>query len=94
MSDEQRTNIIEIVKQLGFPTVVAGVLLWIGNGQIELAGKRFDDQQLFITTTLTTQIEKSNAVLMAINDTLKRLADEQSQTRDVLREVQHSQPSQ
>ncbi len=94
VTDAAKAHWADIVKQLGFPIVVASVLLYVGQQQIEIAGQRFDKQQEFITTTLTITLEKSNAVisainvtLTAINITLARLADEQVQTRQVIRDL-------
>lgn len=81
-------TLLDAVKQVGFPIVVAGVLLWMGNEQVRVTSERFDKQQQFITQTLSQQLEKSTTVIAAINETLKSLAVEQRETRAVMAELQ------
>lgn len=92
MPPATQAGLIEAVKQVGFPVVVAGVLIWIGKEQIETASARFDRQQEFITQTLSVQLEKSTTVMAAVNETMKRLADEQEDTRALMREIREEKP--
>jgi hypothetical protein len=78
----------EFIKSVGVPTAVLCAFMWVGKQQMDLASARFDKQQTFIVETLSLQLDKSTAVMGAINETLKRMADEQRETRAVLREVQ------
>jgi hypothetical protein len=98
MTDEAKQTanawITDLIKSVGFPIVVALALLWAGREQITISNARYDKQQDLFAQTISTQLAQSTAALTqsttvmgAINETLKRTADEQRETRAVMRSV-------
>jgi hypothetical protein len=104
VSDETKAAVTlwftDLIKNVGVPTAVCGVLLFIGNQQLEFVTQRADKQDEFIRTTLVeelhimgSQVDKGSAVIESLtqmvgilNETFRQLAVEQRETRAVLRE--------
>ena len=85
MSPETKSKTVawieELIKTVGFPIVVCGVLLWFGHGIVVGDRQRIESDSVFIRETLTKKMTESTTALNSVTEAI----EENTKTQQLVR---------